>query len=109
MSILSIIIPVFNEDKTVYQILEKVKETHLTGVPNKEIIIVNQNKNKNQLRKYLNSDKNRHNKLRKRYLLINSKKRQKLFLIEKIIRISLLNKNANLKLNKIEVVLQLIK
>jgi glycosyltransferase involved in cell wall biosynthesis len=41
MSILSIIIPVFNEDKTVYQILDKVKETQLTGVPNKEIIIVN--------------------------------------------------------------------
>jgi glycosyltransferase involved in cell wall biosynthesis len=41
MSTLSIIIPVFNEDKTVYQILDKVKEIQLTGVLNKEIIIVN--------------------------------------------------------------------
>ena len=41
MATLSIIIPVYNEEKTVQQILEKVNTVNLVGEIKKEIIIVN--------------------------------------------------------------------
>jgi glycosyltransferase involved in cell wall biosynthesis len=41
MATLSIIIPVYNEEKTVQKILEKVNNVNLIGGINKEIIIVN--------------------------------------------------------------------
>ena len=41
MATLSIIIPVYNEEKTVQKILEKVKNVMLIGGVAKEIIVVN--------------------------------------------------------------------
>src|ERR1700753_2233205 len=44
---LSIIIPVYNEEKTVYLILQRIKEIHLINDIEKEIIIVNDNSSDN--------------------------------------------------------------
>lgn len=41
MNTLSIIIPVFNEEKTIYSVLEKIKDVELINNIEKEIIIVN--------------------------------------------------------------------
>ena len=41
MKKLSILIPVYNEDSTIYEVLEKVKNVRLTNDIEKEIIVVN--------------------------------------------------------------------
>jgi glycosyltransferase involved in cell wall biosynthesis len=41
MSTLSIVIPAYNEEKTIHFILDKVREVHLIGDVKKEVIIVN--------------------------------------------------------------------
>ena len=43
MSTLSIIIPVFNEQNTIIQILDKLTEVSLLGTLSKEIIIIDEN------------------------------------------------------------------
>lgn len=40
MKVLSIIIPVYNEEKTIYQVLEKVNEVHLNAGITKDIVVV---------------------------------------------------------------------
>lgn len=41
MKYLSIIIPAFNEEKTIYKILDRIKEVKLINNIGKEIIIIN--------------------------------------------------------------------
>lgn len=60
MATLSIIIPVYNEEKTVQKILDKVKNVNLIGGIKKEIIIVNDcssDLTENQVRHYINEHK----------------------------------------------------
>ena len=60
MSTLSIVIPVYNEEKTVQKILDKVKNVNLIGGIGKEIIIVNDcstDLTENQVRHYINEHK----------------------------------------------------
>lgn len=60
MSTLSIIIPVYNEEKTVQKILDKVKAVNLIGGIDKEVIVVNDcstDLTENQVMHYINENK----------------------------------------------------
>jgi len=60
MKKLSIIIPVYNEEKTIHLILDKIKETNLINSIQKEIVIVNdcsKDNTESAIQKYMNKNK----------------------------------------------------